>query len=105
MIVDYLVDAYEAFAMAANRPPTDENKEYARKLELAVAKIQLFGSPDEIRTVQDFLHEYVQPRPEGTPRADLDRLLFLLRNSLRVRLALLNVDSAVHWFRPFGGAQ
>jgi hypothetical protein len=76
-----------------------------RKAEIAVAKIQLFGSPDEIRTVQDFLQEYGQPQPDGISRADLNRLLFLLRNSLRERLALQKIDSPVHWFRPFGGAQ
>jgi hypothetical protein len=104
MIVDYLVEAYESFAMVANRPPTDENKEYMRKAELAVVKIQLFGSSDEIRTVQHFLREYAQPQPDNTPRADLNRLLFLLRSSLRDRLALQKIDSPIHWFRPFGGA-
>jgi len=105
MIIDYLMDAYESFAMAANRPPSDENKANMKKVELAVAKVQLFGSPTEIAATQEFIQEYMQPQPDGLARADLDRLLLTLRNSLRERLALNKIDTPVHWFRPYGGAQ
>jgi len=100
--LSYLIEAYDQLALASNRAP---NEEYARMIETAVARIQLFGTPDEINAVHKALDDWSKPEPDGRPRASLDPVLFLLRNSLREELALPPVASNIRWIRPLGGAQ
>jgi hypothetical protein len=59
MKVAYLVDAYDKLALSANRELTPE---FATMLETATAKIQLFGSPEEIRLLHRFLDEWGKNR-------------------------------------------
>ena len=45
--VQYLIDAYRKLENAGNR--NTNTSDYAAALELAVADIQLFGSPDQVK--------------------------------------------------------
>jgi hypothetical protein len=103
MMSGYLAEAFEALANAANRP--ELTVEYARLIETAVAKIQLFGNTIEVNAVHLFLDEWEKPQPDGRPRGNLYPLLFALRNSLRQRLSLPPLKTPVRWIRPLGGAQ
>jgi hypothetical protein len=100
--IGFLIEAYNDLAISSNRAMTPE---FARMLESAVAKIQLFGTPDEVIAVHQFLDNWSKPQPDGRPRASVDPLLFLLRNSLRSELRLPAIDSSVRWIRPAGGLQ
>ncbi len=102
LMATYLTEAFEMLANAANRSLTPE---HAKLMENAVTKIQLFGSPEEIRAVNLFLDSWEKPQPDGRPRGNLDPLLLSLRNSLRERLSLPRLDGPVRWIRPLGGAQ
>ncbi len=102
MVTGYLIEAYDELTMASNR---DLTPEFARMMESAVAKIQLFGTPEEIQAVHAFLDEWQRPQPDGRPRGSLDPLLLLLRNSLRQEISLPAVAGQVRWIRPLGGAQ
>jgi hypothetical protein len=79
--------------------------EFARMIEEALARIQLYGSPNEITLVHSFLAEWEATGRQGQPRASLDPLVFALRNALRKEMGQPAVDSQVKWIRPMGGAQ
>jgi hypothetical protein len=102
MKIEYLVDAYDKLALSSNRELTPE---FATMLEIATAKIQLFGSPQDIVLLHKFLDEWTESGKAGRPRRNLDALLFALRNSLRNELTLPEVDTQIRWIRPRGGAQ
>lgn len=96
----YLVEAYDDLALSSNRLLTPE---YARMLETAVAKIQLYGNEEEIAAVNHLLDTWERPQPDGKPRADIDPALVTLRNSLRRELGLSAISGQVRWIRPLGG--
>jgi|HubBroStandDraft_6_1064221.scaffolds.fasta_scaffold1064554_2 hypothetical protein len=103
--IAYLVDAYDKLALYANRVPTPE---FSRMLEIAVEKIQLFGTAEEIGHLHAFLDEWAQTAAAGRARASIDPLLKALRNRLREELALAPVPADrdnIRWIRPEGGAQ
>ncbi|MEK7687813.1 MAG: hypothetical protein AAB398_05350 [Pseudomonadota bacterium] len=103
MRITYLTGAYDRLAISSNRQLNDET---ARMLEEAVAKIQLYGSPHEIALLHKFLDEWdTSAKTTGTPRGNVDALLFSLRNVLRKDLELPAVASDVRWIRPMGGAK
>jgi len=62
MIVAYRVEAYQNLALSSNRNLTDE---YEKKLESAVANIQLLGTPEEIQAVSDFLERVMNSTKNG----------------------------------------
>jgi hypothetical protein len=95
--VQYLIEAYRRLALASQRPPQSS---YFRDMEAAVADIQLFGSPSQVREVTAFLDEF-----QKNGKASLDPLLLDLRNDLRVELQLSVQDGPVRWFRPEGGQE
>jgi hypothetical protein len=104
--VAYLVDAYEKLALYANRPPAPE---FSRMLEIAVAKIQLFGTAEEIGHLHAFVDQWAQKEAaKERPSGNIDPLLKALRNRLREELSLPPVPAdrdAIRWIRPEGGAQ
>lgn len=103
--IAYLVDAYDKLALYANRKPTPE---FNRMLEIAVEKIQLFGTAEEIGLLYAFLDEWARTATAGQPKANIDPLLKALRNRLRADLSLPPVPSDrdnIRWIRPEGGAQ
>jgi hypothetical protein len=104
MMMGYLVDAYDKLALSANRV-LDQNKiKYAEMMESAVAKVQLFGGPEQIRILHECLNDWTRTERIGQPSIHLDPLSFALRNSLRKELQLSLISSDVHWIRPLGGA-
>ena len=90
MKVAYLVDAYDKLALSANRELTPE---FATMLETATAKIQLFGSPEEIRLLHRFLDEWAESVKTGNPRGSLDPLPF-------ARGCAINWDGLIRRLRP-----
>jgi hypothetical protein len=76
--IQYLVDAYRAFAKANHHPRLYE---VADDLEQAIADVQLLGSPELIRLVQKFANDM------GTRQeAELDDILVTIRKNLRAEL-------------------
>jgi hypothetical protein len=102
MKIEYLVDAYDKLALSSNRKLTPE---FATMLEIATAKIQLFGSPQDIVLLHKFLDESTESGKAGRPQGNTDPLLFALRKSIRNELTLPEVDTHISWIRPLGGAQ
>lgn len=98
----YIADAYEKLAMASNRNITTE---HATMMELAVAKIQLYGTPEEIAGLNVFLDGWEKEQPDGKPRGDIDPILKALRDSLRREHKMAPLDGPVRWIRPLGGAK
>jgi len=76
--IQYLIDAYRRIESVANR--TDGAME---GLESAVADIQLFGSPDQVRLARDFAVEFAAAGGAG-----LEDLLESLSADLRKELDL-----------------
>lgn len=88
--IQYLIDSWVAIESVANRPFSE--RQYPEKLEQAIAKIQLFGTSNQIKLAQNFAHEFAS---KGA--ADLDQLLSDLRQELRKELGLDEVqDRIVH---------
>jgi hypothetical protein len=104
--IAYLIGAYDNLALSANRPPTPE---FNRMLETAAAKIQLFGTAEEIGHLHAFLDQWAQKEAaKQRPSGNIDPLLKALRNRLREELSLppVPVDrDGIRWIRPEGGAQ
>lgn len=103
--VAYLIDAYDNLALAGNRLLDHKNSE---RLEIAVEKVQLFGTPEEIGLLHAFLDEWHRTELLGQPKASLDPLLKALRNRLRAELSLPPIPSeleSIGWIRPEGGVQ
>lgn len=89
--VGYLVAAYRGLSKANNHPRLWE---VAGDLEQAISDIQLFGTPEQIRLAQRFGDELAKQQA-----ADLDPLLFELRNSLRKELGQRPVPGRVLWLK------
>ena len=60
--------------------PTQDDE---RALEIAIADVQLLGSPEQVQLAQQFASEFV-----GLGHASLDQLLEALRQELRKELFL-----------------
>lgn len=102
MRIEYLMEAFDKLSFAANRP--ELTPEFARMMEIAISKIQLFGTAEEIRLVHEFLDEWRESEKKtGQPRGSFDPILFELRNSLRAALSQDPIDGPVRWIRPLGG--
>jgi hypothetical protein len=89
--IQYLVDAYRAFAKANHHPRLFE---VADDLEQAVADIQLFGSPKLISLVQIFCLEMASKQ-----EASLDDVLFMIRANLRAELGESAISGRIQWLR------
>jgi hypothetical protein len=92
--IQYLVEAYRAFAKAVHHPRLYE---VADELELAVADVQLLGSPQLIELTQKFCRKMAADQV-----ADLDDILEAIRRDLRAELGELPVSGRMMWFRISG---
>jgi hypothetical protein len=89
--IHYLISVYRAFSKANMHPKLYE---VAEELEQAVADVQLFGTPDQVRLVRQFAHDL------GTEQtAPMDDLLVELRESLRKELGAAPLDRRNVWLR------
>ncbi len=89
--ISYLVNAFRAFAKTVHHPRLYQ---VGQELEQAVADVQLFGTPEQVRLVQKFATEL-----GTTQTADMDDLMNDLRNSLRSELGAKPVDGRYVWLR------
>jgi len=89
--IGYLIAAYRGLSKGNNHPRLYE---VADDLEQAVSDIQLFGTPEQIQLAQAFGDQLGR-----TQEADLDELLFELRNSLRKELGQKPVSGRILWLR------
>jgi hypothetical protein len=96
---DFLIKAFQDLADASQRPP-EKNSPHFRKMESAVASIQLFGNDEQIKQIEQFMNEFSE-----SARGPLDPILNSLRNDLRHELGLPKVVSNGRWFRPENGPQ
>ncbi len=89
--IGYLIAAYRGLSKGNNHPRLHE---VADDLEQAISDIQLFGTPEQIRLAQAFGDQLGR-----TQEADLDELLFELRNSLRKELGQKPISGRILWLR------
>ena len=89
--IDYLISVYRAFCKANNHPRLHE---VADDVEQAIADVQLFGTPEQVRLVQQFADE-LGARQE----APLNDLLLELRDSLRSELGTDPLPRRQVWLR------
>jgi len=82
MRIQYLIEVYETLSNSCLR------MEYSPDIEMAVTKIQLFGSEEQIKLTHDFLTEFSQ-----NYTATYDELLQKLRDDLRRELNLSNLKN------------
>ena len=90
--VQYLIDAYRKLESAGNR--TASTVDYADLFESAVADIQLFGSPEQVKLARKFALDFAS---QGT--AALDPLLNSLRMDLRQELQLPPLEDSITYLR------
>jgi len=87
--VDYLVSVFRALSRANHHPRLYE---VADDLERAIADVQLFGTPEQVRLIQKFAIDL------GTEKhAEMDALLNELRDSLRRELGRKPVAGNMRW--------
>lgn len=89
--IKYLVEAFRRLATVGNRPNLSE---FADELESAIADIQLFGTPEQIKKVQAFTKEMDEKH-----KASLNDLVTDLRQDLRKELRLPEVEGKMWWLR------
>ena len=89
--INYLIGVFRALTKANNHPRLYE---VADELEQAVADIQLFGTPEQVKLVQEFATDL------GTKQsAEMNVLLIALRDNLRSELGAKPVSDRVVWLR------
>jgi hypothetical protein len=89
--INYLVSVFRSLAKANNHPRLHE---VADDLEQAIADIQLFGTPEQVRLAQQFATDL------GTKQvAEMNSLLMDLRDSLRAELGRLPLTGRIVWLR------
>lgn len=94
--ISYLVGVFRALCKANNHPRLYE---VADEVEQAVADIQLFGTPKQVRLVQRFATDL------GTKQhTEMNALLESLRDSLRQEIGAARAKGHVVWLRVGRGA-
>jgi hypothetical protein len=88
--ISYLIEAYRRLEFVSNRPSLTD----LQPMESAVADIQLFGSPSQIRLAQAFVTEFAT-----TKSTSLDAILTELRKDLRSELQLESVPDKLLFLR------
>lgn len=86
LVTKYLIDAYKDIESATNSPSFDSN----RKLEQAVANVQLLGDKIQIKLAKDFAQSM-----NDSNTAKTKKLLEELRLSLRKELDLDVTDEEI----------
>ena len=92
--VQYLIEAYRRLEYIADRPAIKIDGDKRHDVESAIADIQLFGSPDEIRLAIKWAGDVA-----GTGKGTVKDLLKELRRDLRKELQLEDVDEVIHYLR------
>ncbi|MEQ1947467.1 MAG: hypothetical protein ABL995_09765 [Bryobacteraceae bacterium] len=92
MRTQYLIEAYRRLESAGNRHT--QSPDDSRKLESAIADIQLFGSTEQVELSRDFAVAFSTKRS-----ASLDQLLELLRRDLRRELDLGEISDRITYLR------
>lgn len=87
----YLVSVFRALSKANHHPRLYE---VADEVEQAIADLQLFGTPEQVRLARKFATDL-----GTTQEADMDALLKELRNSLRKELGRKPVTENMQWLR------
>jgi hypothetical protein len=77
--IAFLIEAYRRLEFVANRQSINDCK----PIESAIADIQLFGSPSQVRLAQEFVIEFA-----ANQSAPLDTILSELRKDLRAEISL-----------------
>ena len=90
--IQYLIDAYRKLEGVSNRE--ENSPEWAKKLESAIADIQLFGSARQVAMAKEFASDMAAQRG-----ASADDLLKDLRKDLRQELLLENVPDDLKYLR------
>jgi hypothetical protein len=88
--ITFLIEAYRRLEFISNRPSLTDSK----PIESAIADIQLFGSPSQVRLVQTFVSDFAI-----TKSASLDSILAALRKDLRAELQLESVPDKLLYLR------
>jgi hypothetical protein len=89
--IDYLVSVFRALSKANHHPKLYE---VADEVEQAIADIQLFGTPEQVRLAQQFAKEL------GTNQtAELNPLLISIRDDLRSALRAPAIPERLVWLR------
>ena len=91
--ISYLVDVYRTFSKANHHPRL---LDIAEDIQQAIADIQLFGTPYEIKLAITWAKEM-----DSKQTAELNPLLGSLRQSLRRELKVksLSQEEKILWFR------
>lgn len=89
--MNYLVCVFRSLSKANNHPRLHE---VADELEQAIADIQLFGTPEQVKLIQQFAADL-----GTTQSAEMTSLLIELRDSLRVELGQPPIPGRVMWLR------
>ena len=99
--VDYLIEAYRLLESCSHRQfsndkrvATDELRAMFTKLESALADIQLFGSPSQVKHAQEVMRQLSASR-----EASFEELLQDLRHDLREELCLKEVPREIFFLR------
>lgn len=92
MITEILLSAYRRLEMAANREFLLE--EHALAFESAFSDIQLLGSISQVEAAKKYGHEHSQ-----SGQGNINELLSLLRDELRLELKLAPIDERPLIFR------
>jgi len=90
--VQYLIDAYRKLENAGNRKTS--TRDHVDVFESAVADIQLFGSPEQVKLARKFALDFAA---QGA--AALDPLLNSLRADLRQELQLPSLEETITYLR------
>lgn len=88
--ITFLIEAYRRLEFISNRPSLDDSQ----PIESAIADIQLFGSPSQVRLAQAFVNEFA-----ATKSASLDTILAEVRKDLRAELQLESVPEKLLFLR------
>lgn len=95
IITGYLIEAYRNIEEACARGDSITN-EQKRKMEKAIADIQLFGSPKQVNKAKEFT-EQMNKNSYGDPRKLLVELRNDLREELGIKPASKDFNDIIHW--------
>jgi hypothetical protein len=89
--IDYLISSFTSLMMYSN----NRDKEAVSHLRNASIAIQFLGTSEQSKLMQEF----IDTLSEGKS-AELDPLLFSLRNDIRSELNLEKITGPVYWVHP-----
>lgn len=100
--IEYLSEAYAAIALFVDRKPEPIERDYFLEynkhlegIEKATAMIQLYGEPEEIKSICEKIKGFKNSDDPKIKKIEFNDLLSSLRNSLRKALSLPHVCEPV----------